>query len=454
MKLTSAQTLWFCLIVWMIAISFTIIHHWRQSRPGVGLVMAHILNMWMIHWLPGALYLMPWYSQPRPIDVMIAGMWQSLYATLAFCGGCYFSEKIIKKKLLLGPGPIVKPASIERVSYFYMLFGLFCYFVLFPLGGRLPSITSLVSNGWNLFALGLALQGWRSLTEGKRLHLLKWLLGGMLLPIITVSASGFMSFGIFLLIVLASFLSMYYRPRWHVVLFGVLGLYIFLSVYVTYMRDRGELREVIWGGSEYSERFSSLWQTAVTLEAFNIFDESHLWRIDDRLNLTSQVGQAVNVINEGHKDLAWGDTLIDSALALVPRAIWWNKSVKAGSGTLVEEYTGFNYNNETTSVGIGQVMEMYINFGTTGVVVGFFLIGLVVTWFDQLAAGRLYAGDWPGFAFWFLPGLGFLGVGGSFVELTATMASGFILMLLINQFLLPRVLTWGRRTSVMKWHEP
>jgi hypothetical protein len=112
----------------------------------------------------------------------------------------------------------------------------------------------------------------------------------------------------------------------------------------------------------------------------------------------------------------------------------------AGSGDLVSQYTGLRF-PEGTSVGIGHVMESYVNFGTTGVAVGLFFIGVFLAVVDRMAAVRLQAGDAQSFFQWYLPGLSLLLLGGSFIEMTSSGAAGlvmaFVLNRLIDRFLVP-----------------
>ena len=70
-------------------------------------------------------------------------------------------------------------------------------------------------------------------------------------------------------------------------------------------------------------------------------------------------------------------------------------------------------------------------------VVGFFVLGGVVAFFDRAAARWLVLGDWKRFMFWFLPGLGFLQAGGQLVEVTSTVAAGFVTAIIVNQFVVP-----------------
>jgi hypothetical protein len=80
-------------------------------------------------------------------------------------------------------------------------------------------------------------------------------------------------------------------------------------------------------------------------------------------------------------------------------------------------------------------MEFYLNFGTPGVVVGFIIMGVLVTAFDWQAAERLARNDLHGFVLWFLPGIALLQVGGQLVEITASAAASLVVALLVNRVL-------------------
>jgi hypothetical protein len=84
-------------------------------------------------------------------------------------------------------------------------------------------------------------------------------------------------------------------------------------------------------------------------------------------------------------------------------------------------------------------MEFYVNFGDAGVVLGFLVIGTIITIVDWSAYQHLKQGDWERFLFWYLPGLSLLQVGGSLVEVTASAASAAVLSLLLHRY-------WMRRT--------
>jgi hypothetical protein len=167
-----------------------------------------------------------------------------------------------------------------------------------------------------------------------------------------------------------------------------------------------------------------------------------LERIDERLNQNFLVGRAAENLASGSVAFARGYTLWQAALAVIPRAIWLDKPVRAGSPQLVSHYTGIHF-AEGTSVGIGQVMELYINFGMIGIVIGFVCIGTLVRWVDAYAAEKLFIGDWGRFVAWFLPSISILQAGGSFVEVTGSAAASIVLVTTLRKLELLRPPTQG-----------
>jgi hypothetical protein len=132
--------------------------------------------------------------------------------------------------------------------------------------------------------------------------------------------------------------------------------------------------------------------------------------------------------------------------APIPRILWPNKPSFGGSGNssgkIVTLYTGQNF-GAGTSVGVGQVLEFYLNFGSIGVFIGFMVFGVIIRIVDVTAAYKLLYGNWLGFASWFLPGLSMLQPGGALTEVTASTAASVVLMFIIRRFL-------SRRASIIQ----
>jgi hypothetical protein len=178
---------------------------------------------------------------------------------------------------------------------------------------------------------------------------------------------------------------------------------------------------------------STLYQTMSSIEWFNLHNPDHLARITVRLDQNAQVGAAVEYIDDGFAHLAYGKTLLDGLVALVPRIIWPAKPSVVGGAALVTEYTGVVF-DPTTTVGVGNVMESYISFGTLGVTIWFIILGAVLARVDAAASRHLREGKWPRFVQWYLPGLSLLAVNGSIVELTSSVGAAVVVVLIVNAF--------------------
>jgi hypothetical protein len=408
-------------------------------------MLAYVINLWTIHWLGAAIYLFPWYSNYSP-DVVEIGFRQSVWAIIALAAG----SAVVAPWLL----PRVRPVKLGSLSdvprsreavVSYIGIGLLCSLVLLPLIAGAPTLTAVVSVGRSLIAAGLGIACWESWQRQSRV-MIAWIAAAFCLPFLTIITEGFLGFGAVTAVAVSALLAMFYRPRWKLVLIGFVLGYLGLSFYVAYMRDRDDIREVVWGGRNLDARVEQLYVTVSTSEWFNPYDNDQLMEIDRRLNQNYLVGSAVDFLASRSADFAMGETFWDAIFALIPRALWPSKPVVAGSEDLVTRYTGIEF-AEGTSVGIGHVMEFYINFGTMGIVVGFGLLGMLLSVVDSTAGRRLAAGDWPGFALWYLPGLAMLQVGGSFVEVTGGAGASLVAALILNQLLARIGARWPRSSA-------
>src|ERR1022692_3204689 len=73
------------LTIWMLVIAVMAIVRTKKHMAGVGLVLAFVLNLWLIHWAASLIYILPWYTKDPTFTVL--GTEQSLYAILAFAFG-------------------------------------------------------------------------------------------------------------------------------------------------------------------------------------------------------------------------------------------------------------------------------------------------------------------------------------------------------------------------------
>ena len=426
MQSESSVTVW--AITSAIAGAFVIYRHWRRDRS-VGLLLTYVLSFAALHWLASALRMLPWFV-PRNGDLTLEGLQQSTYALIAFAIGTELAHHRPTRRAA-DEDPEWSPKS-ARLVRMYLVAGIGVY-TLFLMAGRLPFVAAIVSTGSTLVAVSVALMIWVASTQRRVINAWLWVAVTCLFPLVTVVTQGFLGYGFVAMLIVASFAASMQRSRAKAALAGMLLLYAGLSVYVTYMRDRSEIREVVWGGERVEARVDQLQSTLINMEWFDPMQIDHLNRIEKRLNQNHLVGAAVVWLDEGNIEFAGGGTLFDAIVAVIPRALWPGKPTTAGSGDIVSTYTGIDF-AYGTSVGVGQVLELYINFGTAGVVVGFVVIGALIALVDRRSASYLAQGDIRNFTLWYMPGLSLLQIGGSLSEVTATAAASWALVHVVSKF--------------------
>src|SRR5262245_11453592 len=421
------------ILIAAITLAFVMFRHWRHDS-GVGLLLTYLLTFATIHLLAPILYLIPWYGDLR-IESTTEGLRESTIALIAFAVGSEIGAILSRRRPAMCPDG---EANIDsRAATRYLIAGVFIYAVMIPISRGIPTLTALVSMALPMIVAAMGAKCWNAWHDGRPITMWLWVASSIAFPVLTVLTQGFLGFGFSAMLTLFAFVASYYRPQWRIVAAGLLLAYVGLSVYVTYMRDRTDIRNIVWTGGTLRESAERSAETFGDFEWFDPDNDKHLDRVDGRLNQDFLIGLAVDNLNTGDVQFAAGATIVDAFLALVPRALWPSKAIVAGSGDLVATFTGLRF-PEGTSVGIGQVMECYVNFGTPGILIGFLLIGGAVVFLDRSALCCLRAGDMSGFMIWYLPGLAFLQVGGSFVELAGMAASGLVVAILFRYLAVSR----------------
>lgn len=419
------------LLIWVGLLVLMAVVRTRRNTPGAGLTVAYLVSLSLIHWTGAAIYLLPAF-QDQDSRFTQLGFEQSLYGVAAFAfGALVFTPLLANRGLLRRPTERHRPDS--RLPKAYIVAGVIFYMLSASFLGRLPTAMAIVSTGQQLVVAGLCLCCWKARQEGDIRKLAGWLCLSLLMPFATLITQGFLGYGIGALLVVLVFVSTFVRSPFKVAIVSIPIIYLGLSVFVNYMRDRNDIRASVWGGESFSDRIDKVAETAATFEWFDPANPEHLQRVDSRLNQNALVGAAVARLSETD-GYARGETLWDALVALIPRALWPDKPVSAGSGYLVTRFTGIEF-DKNTSVGIGQAMEFYANFGTLGVVIGFMIMGVIITTLDWQAGQSLARSDLHGFVLWFLPGIALLQVGGQLVELTASAAGSLVAALIVNKYL-------------------
>lgn len=409
----------------------------RGARaPGNGLIVAYVIQLFMMHWLSAALRVLPHYPAPDVL-LTLSGFELSLWAIAGLFIGVTLSRFFFSSgaERRLSPPPPLARRQLSQLGLRYGLAGT-VFLVLFQTPvGKLPGAAAILFTGMNLVATALCLMAWQYWRKGQTGRMFAVAACSFVIPVMTIFTMGFASYGVVAVIAVMAFVASHYRPLYRLVFVAVLLFYGSLSFYVSYLDSRGDIRAVVWQNGEASSRFDVMSKAAANVRWFDSDNIADLDLIEARLNQNILLGAAATHTPR-NQPYAAGDTLLLAIYALVPRAIWPEKPVQAGSMGLVSRYTGI-YFEPGVSVGMGQIFEFYINFGTLGTLLGFVLLGIVLFQFDRRARRSLEAGQWTTFIRFQAIGLAMLQVGGAAAEITAAMLGAYLSCLLLER-LIPR----------------
>lgn len=425
----------FLAIVWLVIIFIVVGNTWKSKDKTGGFTFIYITAFFLIYGFAALLSLLPWHRYVNE-QWMLLGFREATFGVGAFAfGHLVLSNFFIS---LLGLPSKTKNVAVESQQAFssplpkrYLIIGLVSFIVLPPFLLGLPTITSIMAAAQQLVVAGLCLILWQAYHSGQKRKYRKWYYVALSLPLVSIFFHGFMGIGMMMVMVVIVFTLRFSKPRPEAIIIGIIASYFVLSFYLTYMRGRTELRESMRRQASMIERFVIMRTNLMDPIWFNPFDLQQLEVIDERMNQNILAGAVVEQINTGKVDFAYGATMKDSLIALIPRVFWKEKPITAGGVVTVSKYTGMTFIEET-SIGIGQVMEFYINFGRVGVIIGFMIIGVIIAIIDLMSGYYLDNYNIGKFIQWFLPGMCFLMIGGELVEVTASIGASVFLAYLIT----------------------
>jgi hypothetical protein len=409
-----------------------------RSREGGALTLAYFLGLSLIH-TPGVLPFLTTISFSTfsqglsdPIATEV-GFKVTVFGMGAFVAGAILARIIDWRRIESdGITSYRRSQAFERIGWRGLAIGAFGYFVLLPLSHNVASLTATISPIAILLILGfwLMLYGAAESGDRRRTRIVLALLPG--LPLATLVTGGFLGYGIYWVLSILAFLFVISRHRARFYAATPFVVYLGLSLFVAYMGQRTGIRELVWekqaGLPQRLERVAGIFTSLHPLDLTSPVD---LGTLDSRLNQNVLVGLAVQHIDSGWAQFAYGATV--PIWGLVPRAIWPEKPDIGGGRTVVAEFTGIHF-WEDTSVGTGQVFEFYVNFGIAGVLAGFLLLGFALMWLDRGIMRALDRGDMRGLLLRALPGLALLQPGGNLLEIIVAVVAAIVLSHLLIHF--------------------
>ena len=423
------------LAIWLAVCIALMLIGYGGRLHSAGMPLAYFLGLSLIHTPGAAVYI----NFPKWDELAVrteAGFAETVVGMVAFLIGVMIARFAAAHKSGSQLPKVWRPsqlATLDRLALLY-LFGGICYFGLGSFV-TIPSAGAAIAALSSWLVVGSSLRLWVARQEKNNTKL--WLSISLLplLPLITVIRAGFIGFGTYWLLSIVSFSYAQSKQRLGYFLIAPVFVFVGLSVFVNYMESRTAYRQATWFQQvSIEERFDRVLDIFRNFEWYDSDDLKQREVIDGRLNQNLLVGAASERLNLGAVNYANGATLVTMAIGLIPRALWPDKPQVGGGGTVVEDFTGTRF-AEGTSVGAGQVLEFYVNFGTWGVIGGFLLYGWLIGSMDLKIMESLERGDLRGFLLWFTVCLALLQPGGNLLEVVVSAAGSAVTSITFGYFL-------------------
>lgn len=405
-----------------------------QHRYSAGMPLAYFLGLSLIH-APGAAVHMHFPEWDVDTRWTYLGFQQTVVGMAAFLVGVVAARHFSFARAARTPKPDPQMLSQwSKLSRICLITGT-GYFALGSVLHSISSLASVLAQLTSVLIVGIALMYWVAYQEGN--YHRRILTVGLLpmLPLVSVVRDGFIGFGTYWLLSALSFMIAQSRRRLACILFSPIAIFLGLSLFVNYMASRTEFREAVWFRKvSIEDRLDRVAKMFQNFEWYSADNWKHRDVIDGRLNQNLVVGAAIERLEAGAVDFKNGSTITEMAIALIPRVLWPGKPMVGGGGSVVSDYAGMRF-AEGTSVGAGQVLEFYINFGVWGVIGGFLIYGWLIGWMDVAIMRALYTGDQQSFLLWFMVCLALLQPGGNLLEIVTSAAGSAVIALAFGLFL-------------------
>lgn len=417
------------LLWWLVLAALTL---WLASRRGSEspLLLAYFFSLSMIH-VPGALN----YTGQSVRLFYEQETYTGFRLTLVGLTAMLAVVLVLRLLKLAQTGTAESKTAVLPMGTVYrvILLGALTYFVLAPIAPILPSGGALASTLAGLLPLGFWLWVNNAAKSAQPWpQLLRITLAAALLPVATVLVSGFMGFGVAMALSIAVMVLVVWPQKLPLILAMPIAAYLGLSLGASYFIQRGEIRAAVWGGQSYENRIEASLGIFTNFRFYDINDPDTVLAVEARLNQNVLVGIGVQAHANGYSQLQYGATV--PLWSLVPRVLWPDKPQVGGGRNVVSDFTGITF-AEGTSVGVGNPLEFYINFGWAGVVGGFVLLGALLTWYDRGLFTGLQRNDLRSVVWYGLPGLTLINPGGNLMEILVAyvaahvVAYGFVMVL-------------------------
>ena len=444
----SLLVIWAALLIGLITFAI--------GPPGKGgaLTLAYFLGLSLVH-VPGVLpFLSPDSGLPDQDETQL-GFEMTILGMASFVAGAVLA-RWSERRQGAAKGALFRwrAQAFERLGWRAFAFGVVAFLVLLPLSSRIPSATSVVASVMTMQVMGLWLLFYGAAVAVDQHRTLLTLALVPLLPAMTLVTSGFLAFGTSWALSVVAFLFVITQRRIWFYLATPPVVFLALSLFVTWMGQRVGIRDYFYyEQASLADRFDRASSIITKFKLLDLTSPDHVAALDARLNQNYFVGASIIYHETGATDFVYGATV--PLWALIPRAIWPDKPAVGGGGNIISDFTGFRV-AEGTSYGAGQVLEFFINFGTPGVLIGFFGLGYFLMWLDQGIMRALAADDTRRLLVRAMPGLMMMQPQGNLLEILVGAVSAYAVarLLILTRLFDVSARMWSRGRAALGIYGP
>lgn len=436
----------FVILGWLSLYVFVVQQTLRNGSMTVGLPLAYFIGTTFLY-CGAFIYVIGGYHHLRADgsaylagyrftdETVLHGAQTSLLGMLGLVVGFFLVTKLYKEKRIKGRFAL----SVRRLQVMTSLGTLGVVgFTLGLVNIPIPMGQALRQVGQNAAVVFVCLGAFLTVYIDGSKNILKWIVAVLAIIAAYLLIWGFVSYGFEVLTICGAFWVAVLAKRrlttMSVVTGSVVILYALVTIFITYMSARDQLRSVLWSdNTSIEQRFDSVLQAFSRTEFFSPFNYNSLDLLNTRLNQSIFVGKVIEK-HEQEPDLRlYGETLYYIPISWIPRFIWTSKPELGGS-QFMSTHTGMTLNKDTT-FGTGPFIEMFVNFGYLGVFFGCIILGILLRFVDLLAYKFLNRGDILTFAKWFLIGVAFMSPLRQLFFVANTVFASWIVMLVVESYL-------------------
>ena len=268
------------------------------------------------------------------------GFEQTIIGMVAFLGGviiarCVFVAAPGQQASAKQPQALTSQslAALDRLALIYIGVGGAAYFVLLRLVVSIFSATAIVAPLGLLIMVGICLRFWVARESQNWLKFWSTMALLPVLPLTTVVLGGFVGHGTSWIMAIVTFVFAQSKRRVGFFLLAPVVCFVGLSIFVNYMKARNEIRQMVWDRPvPIGDRLQRIADVFQNFEWLDLSNGQHQEAIGGRLNQNALVGPAVARLESGVVEYAYGATIGNMIMGLIPRALWPTSLRSAAGG--------------------------------------------------------------------------------------------------------------------------